>query len=168
MNKKKNNKEKKTYATAIWVLIAVVFAVVVSPIELLTTDSKPENSSKPADNITTESVQVSNDKTDTKPVDNKDPLGLSYSDNTYLTESQIRNRLSRSELEYYSYFIKNKRNDYSLTWNLASNGKEVYRCDYTYSRHSKGNDSVAACSISEGYDDYKAGDKSRCSMKNMI
>lgn len=80
--------EKKTYTTVILVLIAVVFAVAVSPsIERLTTDSKPENSSKPADNTTTEPVQVSNDKTDTKPVDNKDPLGLSYSDNTYLSDS---------------------------------------------------------------------------------
>ena len=160
MNKKKNNKEKKTYTTVIWVLIAVVFvAMVSSSSKWLTTDSKPENNSKPADNITTKPVQVSNDKIDNKPVDNNDPLGLSYSDNTYLNDSQIRNRLNKSELEYCSYLIKNDYGSYTLTWNLASNGKEVYRCDYTYNRHSKGNDSVAACSVSEGYEDYKAGDK---------
>ena len=89
--------------------------------------------------------------------DNKDPLSLSFSDNEYRSDAKIRNALSKSKLEYCSHLIENGNNSYILTWNLAENDKEVYRCTYSYNRNSKTDSSQAVCRLSEGYEDYKNG-----------
>ncbi|MBR0418652.1 MAG: hypothetical protein IJI66_05750 [Erysipelotrichaceae bacterium] len=104
----------------------------------------------------------SSSKTDieTKPKNSSDPYNLSFTDSSLLFDSDLRNILSRSELEYCSYVIEDVRSsNVTLTWNLKSNDKEVYRCDYSFDKNrSYSERSVIACKISEAYEKYKNGD----------
>lgn len=100
-------------------------------------------------------------ESETAQSENKDPLGLSFSDNTYHFDSELRNILSTSRLEYCSYVEKfEEDNRILLTWNLKSDGREVYRCDYTYDKNRKdGMPSMASCRIGEAYEEYLDGDR---------
>ena len=93
------------------------------------------------------------------PYNINDPLSLSFTDSSYLVESKIRNRLSGSELEYCSHFIRNADGSYTITWNLADDEKEVYKCTYTYDKKAYKDASKAACSLSDGYEEYRNGNK---------
>ena len=84
-----------------------------------------------------------------------DPLSLSFKSDEYFTSSQLKNRLSNSVLEYCSYVLDVEDSDIKniFTWNLKSNNKEVYRCEYSYNKKS-----TVSCKVSEGYEDYLNGD----------
>lgn len=95
-----------------------------------------------------------------KPKDENDPLSLSFTSSSLLFDSDLRNILSKSVLEYCSYVIEDDdAGDLTLTWNLKSSGKEVYRCEYSFDKkRNYSEQSRTACRISEGYDDYLSGD----------
>ena len=142
-------------------LVLVVIFMLFLPLLFLNSsynklNQKPKSEEKIETSVPSSSSNISSTSTD----DVKDPYKLSFSDHSYLTESELRNRLSTSELEYCSYVTENSINDLTLTWNLKSSGNEVYRCTYTYDKkrdYSKR--SMAACSISKGYQEYLDGDK---------
>lgn len=95
-----------------------------------------------------------------KPKDENDPRSLSFTSSSLLFDSDLRNILSESVLEYCSYVIEDDdTGDLTLTWNLKSSGKEVYRCEYSFDKKRNYSErSKTACRISEAYDDYLAGD----------
>ena len=94
-----------------------------------------------------------------KSKDKNDPMSLSFSSSSLLFDSDLRNILSSSDLEYCSYVIEDDAGDLTLTWNLKSSGKEVYRCEYSFDKKRNYSErSKTACRISEAYDDYLAGD----------
>ena len=108
-----------------------------------------------------EDEKIEEKETQTHNAENKDPYGLSFSDNTYHFENELRNMLSTSQLEYCSHIQKfDEYNRILLTWNLKSNDKEVYRCDYTYDKNRKyGKPSMASCKVGVAYEEYLNGDK---------
>ena len=95
-----------------------------------------------------------------KPKDSSDPLSLSFTSSSLLFDSDLRNILSSSDLEYCSYVIEDDDSKkLTLTWNLKSNDKEVYRCEYSYdNKRTYAKRSVTACKMSEAYSDYQNGD----------
>ena len=95
-----------------------------------------------------------------KSKDKNDPMSLSFSSSSLLFDSDLRNILSSSDLEYCSHVIEDQdSSDLILTWNLKSSGKEVYRCEYSFNKkRSYAERSKTACRISEAYDDYLSGD----------
>ena len=149
------NAERLTLAIIFMMFLAVLFFG--SSYNKPKTDDKPEqepkieekNDPKPATSSTT---STGNDK---------DPYRLSFHDSSYFLASELKNKLSTSELEYCSYVIEDS--DYAdliLTWNLKSNNAEVYRCTYKYNkdREYKMRSSVS-CSVSDAYQEYLDGDK---------
>lgn len=96
-----------------------------------------------------------------KPKDKNDPMSLSFTSSSLLFDSDLRNILSTSELEYCSYVIEDPDSKgITLTWNLKSDNREVYRCEYSYDKkRSYSEQSKTACRIFEAYDDYLNGDK---------
>ena len=110
---------------------------------------------------TVQETTVQETQTESTQPQNEDPFGLSFSDYTYHSESELRNMLSTSELEYCSYIQEFEDHDRAvLTWNLKSSNKEVYRCYYSYLKDRKyGKPSMASCRISEAYQEYLDGDK---------
>ena len=89
-----------------------------------------------------------------------DPLSSSFTSSSYLFDSDLRNMLSGSKLEYCSHIEKGDGYDLLVTWNLKSSEKEVYRCEYSYDKQRKNYDakSIVSCEVSDGYEDYQNGD----------
>ncbi len=118
-------------------------------------ERKTENTAKPS------SHNSSNKLADLKPVSGEDPYGLSFSGPSLLFDSDLRNMLSSSEMEYCSHVIrKDGSPDMTLTWNLKSSGKEVYSCDYSFDEDREyGKQSIVSCRVSEAFQEYKEGDR---------
>ncbi len=111
-------------------------------------------------NGTTETVPVPVSSQDQEKEDKNDPLSLSFSDSSLLFDSDLRNILSKSELEYCSQVTGDPEStDLLLTWNLKSDNREVYRCEYSFDKQRDyAERSKTACHFSEAYDDYLHGD----------
>lgn len=73
-----------------------------------------------------------------------DPLSLSFTSSSYLFDSDLRNMLSGSKLEYCSHIEKGDGYDLLVTWNLKSSEKEVYRCEYSYDKQRKNYDAKSS------------------------
>ena len=123
-------------------------------------ESKPAQNNEPIKKPETATVSKPTATEKPKPKDENDPLSLSFASSSLLFDSDLRNTLSKSVLEYCSYVIEDDdAGDLTLTWNLKSSGKEVYRCEYSFDKkRNYSEQSRTACRISEGYDDYLAGD----------
>ncbi len=137
--------------TALILLLLLCCGCSSQPAQNSTPVKKPEKSTSASKPITSETP---------KPKDKNDPLSLSFISSSLLFDSDLRNILSKSVLEYCSYVIENDdSNDLILTWNLKSSGKEIYRCEYSFDKkRNYAERSKTACQISEAYDDYQAGD----------
>ena len=118
-------------------------------------EKKTENTVKPS------SQTPSSGSTAVKPRNSKDPYGLSFSSSSLYFDSDLRGILSSSELEYCSFVIQEEgSSDMTLTWNLASNNKTVYSCDYSFDKKREyRNQSVVACEVGEAYQEFKDGDR---------
>ena len=115
--------------------------------EPVSPESEPVSSEPPASEVS-------------KPKDSSDPLSLSFTSSSLLFDSDLRNILSSSDLEYCSKVMEHDgSSDLTLTWNLKSNDKEVYRCEYSYdNKRTYEKRSVTACKMSEAYEEYQNGD----------
>ncbi|MBQ6478517.1 MAG: hypothetical protein IJI44_04020 [Erysipelotrichaceae bacterium] len=140
-------------------LLFILFVLVVYAIFGKNEQPSPTSSSRPTDSA----KKNDTGKTDTtsKPKNTSDPLSLSFTDSSLLFDSDLRNRLSGSVLEYCSHVIEtDDSSDLILTWNLKSDGREVYRCEYSFDRNRKYSErSKTACELGEAYQDYLNGDK---------
>ena len=96
-----------------------------------------------------------------KPKDKNDPMSLSFVSSSLLFDSDLRNILSSSDLEYCSHVVDvPDSSDLILTWNLKSDEREVYRCEYSFNKkRDYSEQSKTACKISEAYDDFLNGDR---------
>ena len=146
------------------VLLAVFVILILCGCSVSETgQAKPEpvQQEKTDNNNQSSSQSSSSDGTAPKPADSKDPYGLSFSSSSLLFDSDLRNILSSSELEYCSHVIrKDGSSNMTLTWNLAGNDKEVYSCDYSYDRKREyKKQSVVSCQIGEAYQEFKDGDR---------
>ena len=99
-------------------------------------------------------------KTNTYKKVNKDPLSLSRKTPYYYGDEELRIFLSGSKLEYPSKAEYISDSHYKYSWILKSNNKEVYVCDYTYSRiRNYDEKSIVACELKEAYEDFENGDR---------
>lgn len=118
-------------------------------------EKKTENTVKPS------AQKPSAESTAVKPTNSKDPYGLSFTASSLYFDSDLRGILSSSELEYCSYVIQEEGSvNMTLTWNLVSNNKEVYSCDYSFDKkRDYSRQSIVSCQIGEAYQEYKDGDR---------
>lgn len=140
-------------------IIIIMVAYYISSNTNKTTATPPQtNTPKP---VSTTEKKEQSDTTTSKPKNTTDPLSLSFTDPSLLFDSDLRNRLSGSILEYCSYVIQSDNtNNLILTWNLKSDDREVYRCKYTYDRNRKYSEkSKVVCRLSEAYQDYLDADR---------
>ena len=114
--------------------------------------TKPKIESKP------KTQKQDNSDTSTT-INQKDTLSLSMKSQYYYSDSELRNILSQSDLEYCSR-VDHNDSFTTLVWILKSNNKEVYSCNYSYNRQRKTSErSKMSCQIKEGYQDYLDGDR---------
>ncbi|MBR4461229.1 MAG: hypothetical protein IKS51_01410 [Erysipelotrichaceae bacterium] len=151
-NRTETTMREKAMRTILFILLFLV----------LVSCAGKESSSSKKETVKPNPIENKPNKEENSPSSFKnDPLSLSFRNSNYYTESELRNKLALSELEYCSYLIEGEGPaDYVLTWNLKSSGKEVYRCEYSYDKNrSYKVKSQAACELSEGYEDYRDGDR---------
>ncbi|MBR2788893.1 MAG: hypothetical protein IKD94_06980, partial [Erysipelotrichaceae bacterium] len=123
---------------------------------------EPKQQEKKTENIAKPSSQASSsESTAVKPKNARDPYDLSFVSSSLFFDSDLRSILSSSKLEYCSYVIQEEGSpNMRLTWNLASNNKEVYSCDYSFDKKREyEKQSVISCQIGEAYQEFKDGDK---------
>ncbi len=160
MNKKRSDRNQTEKLGMLLFLVFLLIAYAVFGRNDTTGNGASQtNSSRPADSA--KKNDSGKKETTSKPKDTSDPLSLSFTDSTLLFDSDLRNILSDSILEYCSHVIEaDDSSDLILTWNLKSDGREVYRCEYSYDRNRKYSEqSRTACRMSEAYQDYLDGDR---------
>ena len=166
---KQQTKKAKQNPAVLWITaLTVLFLIGGCAAEKTDTAAIPEKEKEtvsPSSN-TAETTQTSESEkpaaSANKPQQTSlDPYKLSFTSSSLLFDSDLRNILSSSPLEYCSYVTeKEGSSDLTLTWNLKSTGKEVYRCEYSFNKKRNYSEwSKTSCRVSEAYEDYRDGDK---------
>ena len=152
-----NSNTEKSKVLSIILIFAILYALFF-PGKTSSQDKIEKPSHQANDHTST--IPSSSKESSSKPKNSLDPYDLSFTDRILLFDSDLRNILSSSPLEYCSHVIEKNDTDLTLTWNLKSTGKEVYRCEYSYDRNrTYSQRSLTTCQIGEAYQDYLDGDR---------